>query len=41
MKLPYNPEDKKSIIQFAKLLKDKSLRQVCDETAIKNDRKGK
>lgn len=41
MKLPYNPEDKKSIIEFAKLLKDKTLRQVCDETAIKNDRKGK
>ena len=41
MKLPYNPENKKSIIEFAKLLKDKSLRQVCDETAIKNDRKGK
>ncbi len=41
MKLPYNPEDKKSIIEFAKLLKDKSLRQVCDETAVKNDRKGK
>ena len=41
MKLPYNPEDKKSIIEFAKFLKDKSLRQVCDETAIKNDRKGK
>ena len=41
MKLPYNPEDKKSIIDFAKLLKDKSLRQVCDITSIKNDRKGK
>jgi DNA mismatch repair protein MutH len=41
MKLPYNQEDKKSIIAFAKLLKDKSLRQVCDESAIKNDRKGK
>lgn len=41
MRLPYNPEDKKSIIAFAKLLKDKSLRQVCDITAIKNDRKGK
>lgn len=41
MKLQYNPEDKKSIIEFAMLLKDKSLRQVCDETAIKNDRKGK
>lgn len=41
MKLPYNPKDKKSIIDFAKLLKDKSLRQVCDVNAIKNDRKGK
>lgn len=41
MKLPYNPEDKKSIIDFAKLLKNKSLREVCDITAIKNDRKGK
>ncbi len=39
--LPYNPKDKKSIIDFAKLLKDKSLRQVCDVNAIKNDRKGK
>lgn len=41
MKLPYNPEDKKSIIDFAKLLKGKSLRQVCDIEAIKNNRKGK
>jgi DNA mismatch repair protein MutH len=41
MMLPYNPKDKKSIIDFAKLLKDKSLRQVCDVNAIKNDRKGK
>lgn len=41
MKLPYNPKDKKSIIDFSKLLKDKSLRQVCDVNAIKNDRKGK
>lgn len=41
MKLPYNPKDKKSIIDFAKLLKDKTLRQVCDINAIKNDRKGK
>ena len=41
MKLPYNPKDKKSIIDYAKLLKDKSLRQVCDVSAIKNNRKGK
>ena len=41
MKLPYNPEDKKSILDFAKLLKGKSLRQVCDIETIKNNRKGK
>lgn len=41
MKLRYNPEEKKSIIEYAKLLKDKSLRQVCDVNTIKNDRKGK
>jgi DNA mismatch repair protein MutH len=41
MKLPYNPKDKKSIIDFAKLLKDKSLRQVCDTISIKKERKGK
>jgi DNA mismatch repair protein MutH len=41
MKLPYNPEDKKSIIDFAKKLKDKTLRQVIDIETIKNDRKGK
>ena len=41
MKLPYNPKDKKSIIDFAKLLKDKTLRQVCDVNVIKKDRKGK
>lgn len=41
MELPYNPKDKKSIIDFAKLLKGKSLRQVSDVNAIKNNRKGK
>lgn len=41
MKLPYNPEDKQSIIEFAKKLKGKCLRQVCDVNEIKNDRKGK
>lgn len=41
MKLPYNPSDKKSIIEYAKKLKGKTLRQVCDVNAIKNDRKGK
>lgn len=41
MRLPYDPEDKKSIIDYAKLLKGKTLRQVCKVDAIKNDRKGK
>lgn len=41
MKLPYNPNNKNSIIEFAKKLKGKSLRQVCDVELIKNDRKGK
>jgi DNA mismatch repair protein MutH len=41
MELPYNPKDKKSIIDYAKSLKGKSLRQVCDFTSIRNNRKGK
>ncbi|WP_309609872.1 Sau3AI family type II restriction endonuclease [Flavobacterium sp.] len=41
MKLPYNQNDKNSIIEYAKKLKDKSLRQVCNADLIKNDRKGK
>jgi DNA mismatch repair protein MutH len=41
MKLPYNLSDKKSIIEYAQLLKGKTLRQICDVELIKNDRKGK
>lgn len=41
MKLPYNPKDKKSVIDYAKLLKGKSLRHVCNVDLIKNNRKGK
>lgn len=41
MKLPYNPSDKNSIIKYAKKLKGKSLREVCDINAIRNNRKGK
>lgn len=41
MKLPYNPKDKKSVIDYAKLLKGKTLRQVCNVDLIKNNRKGK
>jgi len=39
--MQYNPKDKKSIVNYAKLLKDKTLRQVCDVDLIKNNRKGK
>lgn len=41
MTLPYNPEDKNSIIEFAKLLKDKSLRKMCDKSIIQKDYSGK
>lgn len=41
MKLPYNPNDKNSILDYAKLLKGKTLRQVCNIDNIKNNRKGK
>lgn len=41
MKLPYNPSDKNSIIEYAKKLKGKSLREVCDIGSIRTNRKGK
>jgi DNA mismatch repair protein MutH len=41
MKLPYNPKDKKSIIDYAKLLKGKTLRQVCDPSILKHNYTGK
>lgn len=41
MKLPYNPKDKKSVIDFAKLLKGKSLRQVCNPSILKHNYTGK
>jgi len=41
MVLPYNPENKKSIIEYAKLLKGKTLRDVCDVNLIKHKIKGK
>jgi DNA mismatch repair protein MutH len=41
MKLPYNPNDKNSIIEFAKLLKGKTLREACDETILEHDYSGK
>jgi len=41
MELQYNPNIKNSIIEYAKKLKGKTLREVCDINAIRNNRKGK
>lgn len=41
MKLSYNPSDKNSIIDYAKKLKGKSLRQVCDSNVLKHSYSGK
>lgn len=41
MKLPYNPNDKSSIIEYAKKLKEKSLRQVCDPNVLEHSYSGK
>jgi DNA mismatch repair protein MutH len=41
MKLPYNPKDKKSVIDYAKLLKGKTLRQICDPRILEHNYTGK
>ena len=41
MKLPYNPSDKNSIIEYAKKLKGTSLRPVCDPTVLEHSYSGK
>ena len=41
MKLPYNPKDKKSVIEYAKLLKGKTLRQICDSLILEHNYTGK
>lgn len=41
MNLPYNPNDKKSIIEYAKRLRGKTLRDACDLKQTKYNRKGK
>lgn len=41
MKLPYNPKDKKSVIDYAKLLKGKTLRKVCAPSILKHNYTGK
>lgn len=37
----YNPKDKKSVIDFAKLLKGKTLRQVCNPEILEHNYTGK
>jgi DNA mismatch repair protein MutH len=41
MKLPYNPSDKNSVIEYAKKLKGKSLREVCDLSILEHSYSGK
>lgn len=41
MNLPYNPKDKNSVIDYAKLLKGKTLRQICDTLILDYKYKGK
>jgi DNA mismatch repair protein MutH len=41
MKLQYNPSDKNSVIDYAKKLKGKSLRQVCDVKILEHSYSGK
>lgn len=41
MDIKYNPKDKKSVIDYAKLLKGKTLRQVCDPLILEHNYSGK
>ena len=41
MKLPYNPSDKNSIIEYAKKLKGKSLREICEPSILEHSYSGK
>ena len=41
MKLSYNPSDKNSVIDYAKKLKGKSLRQICDPKILEHSYSGK
>lgn len=41
MNLPYNPKDKKSILQYAKKLKGKTLREVCELSGVEKSFSGK
>lgn len=39
--MKYNPSDKNSIIEYAKRLKGKSLREICDSTILEHSYSGK
>jgi DNA mismatch repair protein MutH len=39
--MPYNPKDKKSVISYAKLLKGKTLRQICEPAILEHNYTGK
>lgn len=39
--LKYNPKDKKSVIDYAKILKGKTLRQICDPLILEHNYTGK
>jgi DNA mismatch repair protein MutH len=41
MKLPYNPKNKKSVTDYAKLLKEKTLRQICNPLILEHNYTGK
>lgn len=41
MKLLYNPKDKKSVIDYAKLLKGKTLREICGPQILEHNYTGK
>ena len=41
MKLAYNPKDKKSVLDYAKQLKGKTLREVCSSDILKHKYSGK
>lgn len=40
-KRQYNPKDKKSVIEYAKLLKGKTLREICDPEVLQHNYSGK
>lgn len=39
--MSYNPQDKRSVVEYAKLLKGKTLREVCDSSILEHNYTGK